>query len=100
MNQTEHVFMQIKPQGDNRRIQWENDCFNLDDVKMITAPVMMARSLYQFEVHLYGEVKPLVYQYDTKQTALKAQRCIARAYTKTGEFSGTTDNTSVELQPS
>lgn len=98
MNQVEQVFMQIKPTKDCRRVQFMNDCFSLDDIKIISAVHMEGRMLYRFYVTLYGG-EPLKYDFETKATALKAQRCLARAYTGTGEFAYGEDGVSTGKTP-
>lgn len=106
INENKKTYFQIRPAVSNewdydRRVMYCNECFSLGDIQRITSVYMIAPLLYQFKVYLnsdYTSDDVISFDFDRKAEALAAQRELARAYTKTGEFSEPKD-ASPEYEP-
>lgn len=93
MNEIKETFFQIVPRKKagwsldwvHNRVQFMNDCFNLDEVFMIEAVKMEGNMHYTFKI-IFDNKHELEYSFPRKEQALKAQRELARAYTQTKEF--------------
>ena len=96
MNETLVQFFQVKPknvgQWPDREVVFMNDAFHLDSVQHISPVQTHGAGIqhYFFSVLLdvgYGkEAKELRYDFANRGTAVKAQRVLCAAYTKTGEY--------------
>lgn len=93
------TFFQISPKkqqcsrsagyfdGTTERVMFMNQCFDLDDISLITECVQVGELWYQFKVHTgYSENRVLDFDFKRKQDCLAAQEELARAWTRTGEF--------------
>ena len=100
MNETNYTSFQIKPKieehiWEGRRCVFRNDAFSLDDVFFVSAVgTLDGMNYYSFDVELNDtpENKKLSYQFATKSEALRSQRELCRAYTKTQEFANERDD--------
>lgn len=93
MNEIDVTFFQIKPvieRWGDRNCQFMNDVFDLDDIHFISGVKTYENiSMFFFDVELSTYDSPnksITYRFHQKSSALKAQRELARAFTKTGEF--------------
>jgi len=91
MDEAIGTYFQIKP-GETwpKNVQFMNYCFDIGSVTRITPVTMVASQLYTFDIQFYDR-EPITLSFLTKAKGLKAQRELARAYTKTGEFSEDTE---------
>lgn len=93
MNETHIQFFQVKPSNkrwEDRNCVFMNDGFNLDNVRLIS-PVQGYAGIQHYFFTLLLDVgyqvnaKELRYDFANRGTAVKAQRELCAAYTKTGE---------------
>lgn len=93
MNEVQFTQFQIRPFGDKQdysgNCMFKGECFNVYDIVHIS-PVMSYEGInhYKFTVNLIcrGFEMALTFDSPTKAEALRWQRELARAYTRTGEF--------------
>lgn len=71
---------------DDGRCMYMNHCFSVCDIKRIT-PVHTKehRSFFWFNITFRDDTE-LKFDFSTKADALKAQRTLAAAYTRTGDY--------------
>lgn len=90
------TFFQIPPNLDPNKASYsKNDNvvfmdygFRLDDIHLITEPVMEWELKYTFAIHTgYSEDRKITFEFKRKQDCVMAQRELSRAWTRTGEFS-------------
>lgn len=96
LHETSQTFFQIRPKmsGENRwydvdsRCMFMSEAFSLNDLYHVSPVEMLGPQYYVFKVTLVlcSETKVLDFEFPQKSTALKAQRELCRAWTKTGEF--------------
>lgn len=95
INENKKTYFQIRPNNDNFwdynvPVMFCNEAFSIGDIERITAVYMIAPLLYQFKVYLNKQAVSddvITFDFDRKAEALTAQRELARAYTKSGEYS-------------
>lgn len=83
------TFFQIRPTHYNygRPIMFCNQGFRLEDIKLISEPVMSGKLSYKFFVYIgYTEDFKLEFEFEKKTDCVIAQRELCRAWTRTGEF--------------
>lgn len=89
------TFFQISPKNKQgpvfydtaNRVMFMGQCFDLDDISLITECVQVGELWYQFKVHTgYANSRVLEFDFKRKQDCLAAQEELARAWTRTGEF--------------
>ena len=86
MDEIKEVFFQIPPKDYGNKVQYMQHCFSLSDIKYIS-PVQSVQYInyFYFEVTFFDNTVKR-FEFSTSSKALKAQRELARAYTRTGEF--------------
>lgn len=83
------TFFQIPPPKDDlpRYVMFIDRCFDLDSIQIITEPVFVRDLHYQFSVITgYSDEHKHVYEFKRKQDCVAAQKELARAWTRTGEY--------------
>lgn len=89
MNETVTSNFQIKPDANDYRARcvFMNKGFNLDDVMSISDVYSWELTThYRFTVEFYGKRQPFHFDFHNKARAVKANRELLRAWTRTGEF--------------